>query len=480
MSSAGDFLLILPELTLLGAAICLLTYGVFRGKGTDAGITGLAVVSMGVSLVFVLATTDDGIEVFENLLILDQFGQFMKALVLVGGILTLVMGHGYREREGLMLFEYPVLIMFAVLGMLLMISANDLMSLYLGLELQSLPLYVIAAFKRDSQKSAEAGLKYFVLGALASGLLLYGCSLIYGFTGSTSFDGIAASLSRENSLSTGLVVGMVFLCAGLAFKVSAVPFHMWTPDVYEGAPTPVTAFFAAAPKVAAVALFVRVLFDPFGSMVSHWQQLIIAISIGSMLLGTFAAIYQTNFKRLMAYSSIGNIGFAFVGLAAGTEDGIQGVIIYMTIYLIMTIGSFGCILSMRVRGEMLEGIEDLAGLGRTNPLMAAAIAIMMFSLAGIPPLAGFFGKLYVFLAAVHAGLYFLAVIGLLTSVVGAFYYLRVIKIMYFDEAREVFDKPIGREITVVVSISTIFILLFFVYPSPMLIGAENAAAPLFP
>ena len=480
MSSAGDFLLILPELTLLGAAICLLTYGVFRGKGTDAGITGLAVVSMGVSLVFVLATTDDGIEVFENLLILDQFGQFMKALVLVGGILTLVMGHGYREREGLMLFEYPVLIMFAVLGMLLMISANDLMSLYLGLELQSLSLYVIAAFNRDSQKSAEAGLKYFVLGALASGLLLYGCSLIYGFTGSTSFDGIAASLSRENSLSTGLVVGMVFLCAGLAFKVSAVPFHMWTPDVYEGAPTPVTAFFAAAPKVAAVALFVRVLFDPFGSMVSHWQQLIIAISIGSMLLGTFAAIYQTNFKRLMAYSSIGNIGFAFVGLAAGTEDGIQGVIIYMTIYLIMTIGSFGCILSMRVRGEMLEGIEDLAGLGRTNPLMAAAIAIMMFSLAGIPPLAGFFGKLYVFLAAVHAGLYFLAVIGLLTSVVGAFYYLRVIKIMYFDEAREVFDKPIGREITVVVSISTIFILLFFVYPSTMMIGAENAAAALFP
>jgi len=480
MGSADEFLLILPELTLLGAAVCLLIYGVFQAKGTDAGITGLAVVFLGVALVLVLAIADDGIEVFENLLILDKFGQFMKALVLIGAILSLGMSYGYRERAGLMLFEYPVLILFATLGMLLMISANDMMSLYLAVELQSLPLYVIAAFDRDSQKSGEAGLKYFVLGALASGLLLYGCSLVYGFTGSTSFDGIAAALGSKNNLSVGLVVGMVFICSGLAFKVSAVPFHMWTPDVYEGAPTPVTAFFAAAPKVAAVALFVRVLFDPFSSMVSDWQQLIIAISIGSMLLGTFAAIYQTNFKRLMAYSSIGNIGFAFVGLAAGTEEGIQGVIIYMTIYLIMTIGSFGCILSMRVRGEMLESIDDLAGLGRTNPLMAGAIAIMMFSLAGIPPLAGFFGKLYVFLAAVHTGLYFLAIIGLLTSVVGAFYYLRVVKIIYFDEAKEIFDKPIGREVTVVVTISAVFILLFFVYPSPILIGAENAAAALFP
>ena len=480
MGSADDFLLILPELTLLGAAICLLIYGVFQAKGTDAGITGLAAVFIGVALVFVLAIADDGREVFENLLIFDKFGGFMKALVLVGAILSLVMSYGYRQREGLMLFEYPVLILFATLGMLLMISANDLMSLYLAVELQSLPLYVIAAFNRDSQKSGEAGLKYFVLGALASGLLLYGCSLLYGFTGSTSFDGIGAALGSEDSLSVGLVVGMVFICSGLAFKVSAVPFHMWTPDVYEGAPTPVTAFFASAPKVAAVALFVRVLFDPFSSMVSDWQQLIIAISIGSMLLGTFAAIYQTNFKRLMAYSSIGNIGFAFVGLAAGTEEGIKGVIIFMTIYLIMTIGSFGCILSMRVRGEMLESIDDLAGLGRTNPMMAGAIAIMMFSLAGIPPLAGFFGKLYVFLAAVHTGLYFLAIVGLLTSVVGAFYYLRVVKILYFDEAKEVFDKPIGREITVVVTISAIFVLLFFLYPSPILIGAENAAAGLFP
>ena len=480
MSAVSDFSLILPELILLGAALCLLIFGVFRRTDANQRVSGLAVVFMGVSLVFVLADSGDTIKIFDGLLIIDRFGQFMKALVLVGAILTLIMGHGYRKREGLMQFEYPVLITFATLGMLLMVSANDLMSLYLGLELQSLPLYVIAAFNRDSQRASEAGLKYFVLGALSSGLLLYGCCLVYGFTGSTSFDGIATVLSYGNTPSTGLVVGMVFLCAGLAFKVSAVPFHMWTPDVYEGAPTPVTAFFAAAPKVAAVALFLRVLVDPFGAMVSHWQQLIIAISIASMLLGTFAAIYQTNIKRLMAYSSIGNIGYAFVGLAAGTEEGIQGVIIYMTIYLIMTVGSFGCILSMRVRGQMLENIEDLAGLARTNPFMGVALAAMMFSLAGIPPLAGFFGKLYVFLAAIHVGLYPLAVIGLLTSVVGAFYYLRIIKIMYFDEAKEIFDRPIEREITVIVSLSVVLVLLFFVYPTPMVTGAANAAAALFP
>ena len=480
MSAVSDFSLILPELILLGAALCLLIFGVFRRTDANQRVSGLAVVFMGVSLVFVLADSGDTIEIFGGILIIDRFGQFMKALVLVGAILTLIMGHGYRKREGLMQFEYPVLITFATLGMLLMVSANDLMSLYLGLELQSLPLYVIAAFNRDSQRSSEAGLKYFVLGALSSGLLLYGCCLVYGFTGSTSFDGIATVLSYGNTPSTGLVVGMVFLCAGLAFKVSAVPFHMWTPDVYEGAPTPVTAFFAAAPKVAAVALFLRVLVDPFGAMVSHWQQLIIAISIASMLLGTFAAIYQTNIKRLMAYSSIGNIGYAFVGLAAGTEEGIQGVIIYMTIYLIMTVGSFGCILSMRVRGQMLENIEDLSGLARTNPFMGIALAAMMFSLAGVPPLAGFFGKLYVFLAAIHVGLYPLAVIGLLTSVVGAFYYLRIIKIMYFDEAKEIFDRPIEREITVIVSLSVVLVLLFFVYPTPMVTGAANAAAALFP
>ena len=480
MGTVSDFSLILPELILLGAALCLLIFGVFRRTDANQRVSGLAVVFMGVSLVFVLADSGDTIKIFDGLLIIDRFGQFMKALVLVGAILTLIMGHGYRKREGLMQFEYPVLITFATLGMLLMVSANDLMSLYLGLELQSLPLYVIAAFNRDSQRSSEAGLKYFVLGALSSGLLLYGCCLVYGFTGSTSFDGIATVLSYGNTPSTGLVVGMVFLCAGLAFKVSAVPFHMWTPDVYEGAPTPVTAFFAAAPKVAAVALFLRVLVDPFGAMVSHWQQLIIAISIASMLLGTFAAIYQTNIKRLMAYSSIGNIGYAFVGLAAGTEEGIQGVIIYMTIYLIMTVGSFGCILSMRVRGQMLENIEDLSGLARTNPFMGIALAAMMFSLAGIPPLAGFFGKLYVFLAAIHVGLYPLAVIGLLTSVVGAFYYLRIIKIMYFDEAKEIFDRPIEREITMIVSLCVILVLLFFVYPTPMVTGAANAAAALFP
>ena len=479
MYPGTDFLFFLPELSLLGAGLSLLLYGVFRGEKAEPGITRLAVVFMSVSLVFVFAIDVGSKNIFGDLLIVDQFGQFMKILIIIGAILTLIMGHGFRKRERLMHFEYPVLVIFAALGMLLMVSANDLMSLYLGLELQSLSLYIMAAIDRDSQRSSEAGLKYFVLGALSSGLLLYGCGLVYGFTGSTSFEGIKLALENQGSTSAGLIVGLVFLSAGLAFKVSAVPFHMWTPDVYEGAPTPVTAFFAAAPKVAAVALFLRLLIDPFELMFAHWQQLIVAISIASMFLGTFAAIHQTNIKRLMAYSSIGNIGFAFVGLAAGTEEGIQGVIIYMAIYLVMIIGTFGCILSMRVRGEMLEGIGDLAGLGRTNPLMAIALAAMMFSLAGVPPLAGFFGKLYVFIAAIHAGLYPLAVIGLLTSVVGAFYYLRIVKLMYFDEAKEVFDIPIGREITAVVAITTAFILLFFVYPAPMVTGAANAAASLF-
>ena len=479
MYPGTDFLFFLPELILLGASLSLLLYGVFREGKDDPGITRLAVLFMAISLVFVFAIDVSAKNIFDDLLIVDQFGQFMKVLILIGAILTLIMGHGFRKRERLMNFEYPVLVILAALGMLLMVSANDLMSLYLGLELQSLSLYIMAAIDRDSQRSSEAGLKYFVLGALSSGLLLYGCSLVYGFTGTTSFEGIKLALENQNSTSAGLIVGLVFLSAGLAFKVSAVPFHMWTPDVYEGAPTPVTAFFATAPKVAAVALFLRLLMDPFELMFAYWQQLAIAISIASMLLGTFAAIHQTNIKRLMAYSSIGNIGFAFVGLAAGTEEGIQGVIIYKAIYLAMIIGSFACILSMRVRGEMLEGIGDLAGLGRTNPLMAIALAAMMLSLAGVPPLAGFFGKLYVFLAAIHAGLYPLAVIGLLTSVVGSFYYLRIVKLMYFDEAKEVFDKPIGREITAVAAITAAFILLFFVYPTPMITGAANAAASLF-
>ncbi|MDP6352039.1 MAG: NADH-quinone oxidoreductase subunit NuoN [Alphaproteobacteria bacterium] len=470
---------VLPELLVLGAALVMLMYGVFRGAAGERAVTWLAGIAMAAALVAVIAAPGDSRATFEGLFVSDAFSRFMKALVLIGAILTLIMAQGFRERERMMHFEYPVLITFATLGMLMMVSADDLMALYLGLELQSLPLYVIAAFKRDQERSTEAGLKYFILGALSSGLLLYGCSLIYGFTGTTGFAGIAERLAADGA-GIGVIVGMVFLSAGLAFKVSAVPFHMWTPDVYEGAPTPVAAFFAAAPKIAAVALFLRVLVDPFGDMVDQWRQVIVFIAIASMVLGAFAAIYQTNIKRLMAYSSIGNIGYALVGLAAGTEQGVQGVIIYMTIYLAMTAGAFACILAMRHRGQMVEGISDLAGLARTHPPLALAFGILMFSLAGIPPLAGFFGKLYVFLAAVEAGLYTLAVIGLLTSVVGAFYYVRIVKLMYFDEPGEPFDHPIGGELTLVVVVTSLFVLLFFVYPMPVVAGAAGAAAALFP
>jgi NADH-quinone oxidoreductase subunit N len=378
-------------------------------------------------------------------------------------------------------FEFPVLVMFATLGMMMMISANDLMSLYLGLELQSLSLYVVAAFRRDNLRSSEAGLKYFVLGALSSGMLLYGCSLVYGFAGTTSFSALARVFAEgEGAGSLGLVVGLVFLAAGLAFKVSAVPFHMWTPDVYEGAPTPVTAFFATAPKVAAMALFVRVMVDPFAELVQQWQQIVVLISMASMVLGAFAAINQRNIKRLMAYSSIGHVGFALVGLAAGTEEGIYGVVIYLAIYIVMNLGTFACILCMRQKDRMVEGIEDLKGLSKTHPMMALALAIFMFSMAGIPPLAGFFGKFFVFMAAVHAGLYTLAVVGVLASVVGAFYYLRIVKYMYFDEATESFDRPIGREMGVILLATSLAILLFFVIPSPVLDAAALAAAALFP
>ncbi|MFQ5958983.1 MAG: NADH-quinone oxidoreductase subunit NuoN, partial [Alphaproteobacteria bacterium] len=333
----------------------------------------------------------------------------------------------------------------------------------------------------DSQRSTEAGLKYFVLGALASGMLLYGCSLVYGFTGSTRFAALAGLFADGGAeVSTGVIVGIVFIAAGLAFKVSAVPFHMWTPDVYEGAPTPVTAFFSVAPKIAAVALLLRVMMQPFGDLIAQWQQIVVFISVASMLLGAFAAIAQSNIKRLMAYSSIGHIGYALIGLAAGTEAGVRGVLIYMAIYLAMNVGCWGYMLAMRRQGRMVEGITDLAGLSRTQPLMALAMGIFMFAMAGIPPLAGFFGKLYIFLAAIEAELYALAVIGVLSSVVAAFYYVRIVKLMYFDEAADSFDRPVGREISVVLAATGLFTLLFFVYPAPLLEGAQTAAAALIP
>ncbi len=472
-----DVMPALPEAVLAVAAMVLLMLGVFRGNGSTRAVSWLAVSAMAAAGALVVAGPSDGVVTFAGMFVVDRFAVFMKVLVLISSALAVIMSFGYIRDEGMERFEFPVLLVLATLGMLMMISANDLMALYLGLELQSLALYVVTAFKRESPRGTEAGLKYFVLGALSSGMLLYGCSLIYGMTGATGFGAIAAALNGGD-VPVGLVIGLVFLISGLAFKVSAVPFHMWTPDVYEGAPTPVTAFLAVAPKVAALALFLRVMMSPFGDLVSEWQQVVIVISIASMVLGAFAAIWQDNIKRLVAYSSIGHMGYALVGLASGTEEGIRGTIIYMTIYLAMNVGTFAVILNMKRAGAMVEGIHDLAGLARSRPLLALAMGIFMFSLAGIPPLAGFFAKLYVFLAAVNAELYALAVTGVLASVVGAFYYLRIIKIMYFDAPAEVLDVPAAPETRVILAGTAVFTLFFFVYPAPFLAGAQAAALAL--
>ncbi len=470
----------LPEIVLAVAAMAFLMLGAFRGKDSTRLISWLSVIVLMLAMVLILGAPQARDVTFAGMFVTDPFSSFMKALVLIGSALTIVMSLGYIRTEGMERFEFPVLIVLATLGMLMMVSANDLIALYLGVELQSLALYVMAAFKRDSLRSTEAGLKYFVLGALSSGMLLYGCSLIYGFTGTTNFTVLAGLASgREAEVSLGLITGLAFLTAGLAFKVSAVPFHMWTPDVYEGAPTPITAFFAVAPKIAAIALFLRVLIAPFLDLFEAWEQFIIPLSVASMVLGAFAAIGQSNIKRLMAYSSIGHVGYALIGLAAGTEDGVRGVLIYMTIYLTMNVGTFACILLMRRKGGMVEGIDDLAGLSQNNPMMALALGIFMFSLAGIPPLAGFFGKFYIFLAAIDAGLYTLAVIGVLASVVGAYYYLRIVKIMYFDEPAEPFERPIGGEMAVILAGTGLFNMFFFAYPSPLLVGARSAAVALF-
>ena len=469
-----------PEMFLAVAGMILLMLGVFRGKGGTRLVLSLTVGCFVLCFIIIAVSIGRHESALGGLFIADPFGDFMKLLALVGSAVTLIMAVRYIEREEMARFEYPVLVLFATLGMLLMISANDMLSLYLGLELQSLSLYVVAAFRRDHVRSSEAGLKYFVLGALSSGMLLYGISMIYGFAGTTSFTGLAAQFSGGAAVPVGLIIGIVFLSAGLAFKISAVPFHMWTPDVYEGAPTPVTAFFATAPKVAAMALIIRVMVGPFGDLVAQWQQIIWFISVASMVLGALAAISQTNIKRLMAYSSIGHIGYALIGLAAGTRQGVNGILLYLTIYIIMNLGTFACILCMRQKDVMVERIEDLKGLSKTNPAMALALAIFMFSMAGIPPLVGFFAKFYVFLAAIEAHLYVLAVIGVLSSVIGAYYYVRIIKLMYFDDPIEAFDRPIGREMTVILAGTSLLIVLLTVGISPLLDGTAAAAASLFP
>ncbi len=469
-----------PEIFLAVASMALLMLGVFSGPKSARMVSWLSVIALLVCGAILSSVVDGRTTTFGGQFVVDDFAHYMKWLVLIGSALAIVMSMRFNEQAGIDRFEFPVLIVFATLGMLMMVSANDLISLYVGLELQSLSLYVVASFRRDSRRSSEAGLKYFVLGALSSGMLLYGASLVYGFAGTTSFDGLVTlfrGLGGEG-LGVGLVVGLVFIISGLAFKVSAVPFHMWTPDVYQGAPTPVTAFFAVAPKVAAIALFIRVLVGPFGVMIGDWQQVIILISVGSMALGALAAISQTNIKRLMAYSSIGHIGYALIGLAAGSEAGVTGILVYMAIYLAMNVGTFCCILAMRRTGRAVEGIEDLAGLARTRPMMALALAVMMFSMAGIPPLAGFLGKFYIFIAAIDAGLVTLAVIGVLTSVVGAFYYLRIVKIMYFDDPIDALDGNMPGELRTVLFVSTVFVLLFFLQPGLIVDSASAAAQTL--
>ena len=476
MPSSFNLAAAIPELILTTGAMGLLMLGVYARRATGEAILWLSVALLAAAAVFATSGTGTQI-VFGESFIVDPFARFLKLLTLVGAAVALLMSADYWRAVGGVKFEYPVLILFATAGMMMMISANDLIALYVGLELQSLALYVVAAFRRDSARSAEAGLKYFVLGALSSGMLLYGASLVYGFTGSTEFFRIATAV-QPSGANLGLIVGLVFLMAGLAFKVSAVPFHMWTPDVYEGAPTPVTAFFAAAPKLAAMALTVRVLIMAFPAVTLQWQQIVVFLAIASMALGAFAAIGQTNIKRLMAYSSIGHMGYALVGLAAGTAEGVAGLIVYLAIYLVMTLGTFACILAMRREGRMVEDIDALSGLSRTQPAMAFLLAVLLFSLAGIPPLAGFFAKFYVFLAAIHAGFYTLAVVGVLLSVVGAYYYLRIVKLMYFDAPVQRFE-PMPTSLAAVLGVTGAFILLYFIYPAPLVAFAGFAANSLF-
>jgi len=468
-----------PEIFLAVATALLLLYGVLRGEVATAFISVAASIALLATAVLLFMPYREG-TAFATLFITDRLTTTMKALVLVGAAISILMSRAYFEQVRAWRFEYPLIVSLATLGMMLMISANDLMSLYVGLELQSLALYVIAAFQRDSARSTEAGVKYFVLGSVASGMLLFGASLIYGFCGGTSFVQISQALLAGKAGEIGTVIGLVFVVAGLAFKISAVPFHMWTPDVYEGAPTPVTALFAVAPKIAAISLMVSVLMGPFKPLFPQWQQIIVAAAVLSMAWGAFAALRQPNIKRLMAYSSIGNVGYVLLGLAAGSEKGVQSVVFYLAIYMVMTLGVFAVILAMRRRGIMVEGVSDLAGLGKDHPMLALAMLIFMFSMAGIPPLAGFWGKLYIFMAAIEAKLFWPAILGVLASVVASYYYLRIVKVMYFDEGTEVLDSSSFSVNRAVALVAAALLAVFSLAPQPLSLIAAAAAKGLFP
>lgn len=478
--SEFSFLLLgpmMPEIFLAVAGLFLLILGVFHGDKSAGAIGWLTAIAFAVAGCILLQNGWERTEILSGMFVMDQFAGILKLLILIGLIVSVILSIRHIEEEGMARFEYPVLMLFAGLGMMIMVSAHDLLSLYMGLELQSLALYVLASIRRDNVKSSEAGLKYFVLGAISSGMLLFGASLIYGYTGSTNFTVIGDALSQQ--LTVGALIGMVFILAGLAFKISAVPFHMWTPDVYEGAPTSVTAFFAMVPKVAALGLLIRLLFEAFPAAMVQWGQIVWLLSALSMAVGAFAALQQDNLKRLLAYSSIGNMGFALLGLAAGTAEGLASVIVYLVIYMIMTAGTFGIVLSMRRGGKGLEQISDLSGLSRQCPMSAYALAILMFSMSGIPPLAGFFGKFMVFKAAVGAGLYGLAMFGVLASVVAAYYYLRIIKVMFFDEPVPDYDRAVPFARRAIVAVSVVFMLAFVFNPSPLIDISRDAVSVFF-
>ncbi len=459
-----DIKIILPEIFISLALMFLLIMGVFK-KNSSSLIYNLSIFSLIILLALVINLISiNETFLFNNSYKIDGLSTFMKILTMISGIFVMLTSSKYLKLNKIFKIEYPVLILCSILGMMVMISSNDLIVFYMGLELQSLSLYVLASFNRDNILSSESGVKYFVLSALSSGLLLYGCSLIYGFSGSTNFILISENLTVNNHVQT---FGIVFILVGLSFKISAVPFHMWAPDVYQGSPTSVTIFFAILPKIAALAVFIRFLYVPFFNLIDQWQMIIVFLSIASMLFGAIAAIGQKNLKRLVAYSSIGHMGYALAGLSVGTNQGIQSSLIYISIYLFMNLAFFSCLFMLRKNENYYENIEDLSGLSKNHPILSICFLIVLFSLAGIPPLAGFFAKFYIFMAVIEKSMYFLAIVGLLSTVVAAYYYLRIIKTIYFDEEKENFDTNHHFGLKVSLAISSIFILFYFIYPSSL-------------
>ena len=458
--------LVLPEIFISISIMFLLVLGVFK-KDSSKLIFNISLIVLFITLIITFNETFaiNRKTLFNDSVVIDYMSSLMKIMTLIATFLVLVISSSYLKTTKIFKIEYPILILSSVLGMLIMISSNDLIVFYMGLELQSLALYVLATFNRDKLKSSEAGLKYFVLSALSSGLLLYGCSLVYGFSGSTNFDIISNQL---NSNEYVLTFGIVFILVGLAFKISAVPFHMWAPDVYEGSPTSVTLFFTMVPKIAALTVFIRFLYVPFLNLIDQWQMIIIFLSLASMIFGAIAAIGQTNIKRLIAYSSIGHVGYTLAGLATGTNEGIQSSIIYITIYIVMNLALFSGLLMLRRNNQYYEDIEDLSGLSKNHPLLSISLLIVLFSLAGIPPLAGFFAKFYIFKAVLEESMYFLAIVGLLSTVISAFYYLRIIKIIYFDNQKDQYDNDHSLWLKFTITLSTILVLIYFIFPSQLI------------